>query len=269
MVTKRIANQGIFNENLRRSFEKLAADKTERDVDRLTCIRSQSSIPTLQVRRYTYESFHNSGAIQFVNNSSDSEFESLSPTKETFNRHNKSREVLRRNARKGSVGSATSSSSDSLKTNKCDDDKERDYRIKYDFNQKESDLLGHKKAIENLNRKLHIKQYENIRLKKENEDLKEESYKTALKLSDVGEDLERCREREEGLKFMVTRLSNIVQGQDEEIARLHHLDRNSDESHKVKAIENILKQTETKLVEQQEVNQQLRKYLEMLVLKLC
>ena len=128
-----------------------------------------------------------------------------------------------------------------------------------------------KPSIENLNRKLHIKQYENIRLKKENEDLKEESYKSALKLSDIEENLERCREREEGLKFMVTRLSNIVQGQDEEIARLHHLDRdrNSEESNKVKAIENILRQTETKLIEQQEVNQQLKKYLEMLVLKLC
>ena len=50
MVTKRIANQGIFNENLRRSFEKLVADKKDHanhDANlRLKLFRNQ---PTLQV----------------------------------------------------------------------------------------------------------------------------------------------------------------------------------------------------------------------------
>ena len=232
-------------------------------------------IHLLQVTRYKNGSIYNSGAIQFVNSSSDSDFESLSPTNETFNRNIRSREALRRNVRKGSLGSSGSSSSDSFKPNKCDDDKEKDFNRKYESNHKESLIQGLKKTIDNLNRKLHIKQYENTRLVKENEDLKEKTFQVSLKLSDIEDDLSRSSEREEGLQFMVSRLTNIVQAQDEEIARLHLTQRensgtlNKEDSNKLKDIEKILRQTETKLMEQQEVNQQLKRYLDMLVLKLC
>ena len=235
-----------------------------------------SSSNLLQVTRYKNNSVYNSGAIQFVNSSSDSDFESLSPTNETFTRNNRSREGLRRKLRKGSLGSSSSNSSDSLKPNKCDDDKEKDFKRKYEYNQKELVIQGLKKTVDDLNRKLQIRQYENTKLVKENEDLREQTFKVSLKLSDIEDDLSRSSEREEGLKFMVARLTNIVQAQDEEIARLHLRETaektgalNADAADKIKDLEKLLRQAETKLLDQQEVNQQLKRYLEMLVLKLC
>jgi len=265
-VTKRIANQGIFNENLRRSFEKLVADKKDHanhDANlRLKLFRNQ---PTLQVRRY------NAGAIQFVNSSSESELDSLSTNindKPNFSRNIRSREALRRNLRKGSVGSS-SNSSDSSFNNKCDDDKQRDYKRKYDFNQKDVVIQDLKKTNELLTRKLNSQNFENIRLRKENSELKEKEFRAAMKSSDLEEEVLRSKEREESLRFMLTRLSNIVQTQDEEIAELkHNKDTVNDDSSDVSELKMKLQKTEDSLSEQEEVNQQLKQYLQILVLKL-
>ena len=77
MVMKRISQQGIFNENLRRSFEKLVADK--RDLHEV-----KKGKPTKQ-RMFPKRE----GTIKFVNSSSESDLESLSPDISTFKPFNR------------------------------------------------------------------------------------------------------------------------------------------------------------------------------------
>ena len=79
---KRISQQGIFNENLRRSFEKLVADK--RDLYEV-----EKGIPIKRGKLPKRE-----GTIKFVNSSSESDLDSLSPdisAFKPFNRKFKSR----------------------------------------------------------------------------------------------------------------------------------------------------------------------------------
>ena len=90
-----------------------------------------------------------------------------------------------------------------------------------------------------------------------------------MKSSDLEEEVLRSKEREESLRFMLTRLSNIVQTQDEEIAELkHNKDTVNDDSSDVSELKMKLQKTEDSLSEQEEVNQQLKQYLQLLVLKL-
>ena len=72
MVMKRSSQQGIFNENLRRSFEKLVADKRDlHEVKKGKPIK-QRMFPKRE------------GTIKFVNSSSESDLDSLSPDISTF-----------------------------------------------------------------------------------------------------------------------------------------------------------------------------------------
>ena len=87
MVIKRISQQGIFNENLRRSFEKLVADKRDLKMERKVMPKRQrTSFPT------------GPRVIKLVNSSSESELDSMSPdistTFKPFNRKFKTRYVL-------------------------------------------------------------------------------------------------------------------------------------------------------------------------------
>ena len=77
MVMKRISQQGIFNENLRRSFEKLVADKRDLHEVKKGKPKKQRMFPKRE------------GTIKFVNSSSESDFESLSPDISTFKPFNR------------------------------------------------------------------------------------------------------------------------------------------------------------------------------------
>ena len=183
---------------------------------------------------------------------------------------------------------ANSSNSDILKTNKCDDDKQRDIRRKFDLSNKDRVILGLRKNLDALNSKLNAFTYQNIKLKKENADLKEREFELTLLSSGLEKQALTFNDREQNLEFVINRLSGIVQTQDHEIARLRELNnqemnrknlcscRNSDIKNKSffdakedKELSVQLKETEMKLSEQLEINQQLKQYLEIVLLKLC
>jgi len=278
-----ISQQGIFNENLRRSFEKLTADKSDIKKEKVNNIIFKKS--NLQK--------NHSGIIKIVNTSSESESDSLSPSTnipvKPFNRNVKTRGAIRRQGeQKQQQKLANSNNSDILKTNKCDDDKQRDIRRKFDLSNKDRVILGLRKNLDALNSKLNSFTYQNIKLKKENADLKEREFELTLLSSGLEKQALTFNEREQNLEFVINRLSGIVQTQDHEIARLRELNnqemnkknlcscRNSDIKNKsffaIKEDNELsvqLKETEIKLSEQLEINQQLKQYLEIVLLKLC
>ena len=77
MVMKRLQQQGIFNENLRRSFEKLVADKRDLHEVKNGTPKRIGMLPKRE------------GTIKFVNSSSESDLASLSPDISTFKPFNR------------------------------------------------------------------------------------------------------------------------------------------------------------------------------------
>ena len=145
-----------------------------------------------------------------------------------------------------------------------------------------------RKNLDALNSKLNAFTYQNIKLKKENADLKEREFELTLLSSGLEKQALTFNDREQNLEFVINRLSGIVQTQDHEIARLRELNnqemnrknlcscRNSDIKNKSffdakedKELSVQLKETKMKLSEQLEINQQLKQYLEIVLLKLC
>merc|ERR1712025_675886 len=112
---------------------------------------------------------------------------------------------------------------------------------------------------------------------------KEREFELTLLSSGLEKQALTFNEREQNLEFVINRLSGIVQTQDHEIARLREMNnknlcscRNSDIKNKsffaIKEDNGLsvqLKETEMKLSEQLEINQQLKQYLEIVLLKLC
>jgi len=278
-----ISKQGIFNENLRRSFEKLNADKSDIKKEKINSIFRKSNLQR-----------NHSGIIKIVNTSSESESDSLSPSTNVpvkpFNRNVKTRgAMIRRQGQQPQKKVSNSHNSDILKTNKCDDDKHRDIRKKFDLNNKDRVILGLRKNIDVLNSKLNAFTYQNIKLKQENADLKEREFELTLLSSNLEKQTLTFHEREQNLEFVINRLSGIVQTQDHEIARLREVNtqdmnrknlcscKNSEIKPKPsffgikedKELNVQLRDTEMKLSEQLEINQQLKQYLEIVLLKLC
>jgi len=277
-----ISKQGIFNENLRRSFEKLNADKSDIKKEKLNSNFRKSNLQR-----------NHSGIIKIVNTSSESESDSLSPSTnipvKPFNRNVKTRGAIIRRQGQQQQKLANYSNNDILKTNKCDDDKQRDIRKKFDLTNKDRVILGLRKNIDVLNSKLNAFTYQNIKLKQENADLKEREFELTLLSSNLEKQTLTFHEREQNLEFVINRLSGIVQTQDHEIARLRELNtqemnrknfcncKNSEIKPKPsfigkkedKDLNVKLKDTEMKLSEQLEINQQLKQYLEIVLLKLC
>jgi len=278
---RNISKQGIFNENLRRSFEKLNADKSDIKREKMNNVFRKSNLQR-----------NHSGIIKIVNTSSESESDSLSPSTnipvKPFNRNVKTRgAIIRKQGQQQKL--ANSSNSDILKKNKCDDDKQRDIRKKFDLTNKDRVILGLRKNIDVLMSKLNAFTYQNIKLKQENADLKEREFELTLLSSNLEKQTLTFHEREQNLEFVINRLSGIVQTQDHEIARLREVNtqdmnrknlcscKNNEIKPKPsffgikedKELNVQLRDTEMKLSEQLEINQQLKQYLEIVLLKLC
>jgi len=167
--------------------------------------------------------------------------------------------------------SGFSSSSSSYKFNKCDDEKEREINRK-EFLQKDGVIFNLRNNVESLNRKLEQLNVENNELKEENSDLKDKHFQYKLQCTELQRELQSAHEAEENLRGMISKLSNIVQSQDDEIARLSEntiLSNQNCRCDDYREISVKLKEAEIMLSEQTEVNKQLKQYLKTMLLKIC
>ena len=167
--------------------------------------------------------------------------------------------------------SGFSSSSSSYKFNKCDDEKEREINRK-EFLQKDGVIFNLRNNVESLNRKLEQLNVENNELKEENSDLKDKHFQYKLQCTELQRELQSAHEAEENLRGMISKLSNIVQSQDDEIARLSEntiLSNRNCRCDDYREISVKLKEAEIMLSEQTEVNKQLKQYLKTMLLKIC
>merc|ERR1712130_884609 len=271
MVLTKIARQGVFNENLRRSLDKLVADKSDlhKEIEKTQWVlektRPRRLGPGFKLKTL--------GGVRIVNSSSESELDSITPDMNTsfkpFNRKFKSRCAVRRQS--ASSESGFSSSSSSYKFNKCDDEKEREINKK-EFLQKDGVIFNLRNNVESLNRKLEQLNSENKKLKEENGDLKDTHFEYKLQCTNLQRELQSAHEAEENLRSMISKLSNIVQSQDDEIARLSENTITSIQNCRCGDYRDIsvkLKEAEIMLSEQTEVNKQLKQYLKTMLLKIC
>merc|ERR1712079_35237 len=246
MVITRIARQGVFNENLRRSLDKLVADKSDlhKEIEKTQWVlektRPRRLGPGFKLKPL--------GGVRIVNSSSESELDSITPDINTsfkpFNRKFKS---------------------------KCADEKEREINRK-EFLQKDGVIFNLRNNVESLNRKLELLNFENDKLKEENSDLKDKHFQYKLQCAELQEELQSAHEAEENLRGMISKLSNIVQSQDDEIARLSEntiLSNQNCRCDDYREISVKLKEAEIMLSEQTEVNKQLKQYLKTMLLKIC
>jgi len=271
-----LENQGVFNENLRRSFEKLSADK--------------SGVKYKKVNKMILnkkpKAGQDPGRIRIVStaSSSDTEPESNTSQGKPFNRESKTRGAVRRISSKQQFSSSSSTLS-SVKNNKCDDEKQSDIKQMFELNNKDGIIYRMRKNNEALGKKLQHITTENINLKRENFNLKEKEYNLHMKNSFLEKELLTSNDREESFKVMVSRFSEIIQSQDSEIAELKEKLKSNGNNLKQNSIfksplfyptptlelelQSKLKETEIRLNEQQDVNHQLKKYLEIMLLKFC
>ena len=147
---------------------------------------------------------------------------------------------------------------------------------KFDLNNKEGLIYKIRKNNESLNKKVQMITSENISLKQENQNLRDKEFSLICNNSKLQKELFDVNAREEAYKFMTSKLSSIVQSQDDEIADPKEKLRTSiKEKHwgyqnvNVNKLKDKLKENEIKLTEQKEVNHQLKQYLDMVLLKLC
>jgi len=272
MVIKRISQQGIFNENLRRSFEKLVADKRDLKMERKVMPKRQrTSFPT------------GPRVIKLVNSSSESELDSMSPdistTFKPFNRKFKTRCAMRRQASSDSGNSTASSSTFKFNYN----DKRKNENIV-----KDGMIFDLRKSIDSLNIRMTQIASENISLKHENIELRRREIMLSDERNELKNKLLLSKDTEINLGNLVSKLSNIVQSQDNEIALLNEretfnsskqkcekCDMNEKsyiikkEPHNQQDLLNRLDDAEVKLSEELEVNKQLKQYLEILLLQIC
>jgi len=110
------------------------------------------------------------------------------------------------------------------------------------------------------------------KLKDENSDLKDTYFEYKLQCTELQRELQSAHEAEENLRSMISKLSNIVQSQDDEIARLSENKISSNQNCRCVDYRDIsvkLKEAEIMLSEQTEVNKQLKQYLKTMLLKIC
>ena len=181
--------------------------------------------------------------------------------------------IFRCDVRRQSASSESgfSSSSSSYKFNKCDDEKEREINRK-EFLQKDGVIFNLRINVESLNKKLEQLNVENNELKEENSDLKDKHFQYKLQCTELQRELQSVHEAEENLRGMISKLSNIVQSQDDEIARLSEntiLSNQNCRCDDYREISVKLKEAEIMLSEQTEVNKQLKQYLKTMLLKIC
>ena len=286
---KRISQQGIFNENLRRSFEKLVADKRDLHEGEKKIQRK----PGMFQRR--------EGTIKFVNSSSESDLDSISPdisTHNPFNRKFKSRYIVSvilytvnesfvyRCAIRRQISSDSGNSTESSSFKFRLDAQKNDSDTMKDNSVKDIMIFDLRKSVDSLNLRLNQITSENIKLKAENIDLRRREENLSEERNELKNKLLATKDTEINLSNLVAKLSNIVQSQDNEIAMLNEKEassrvcRNCDldkgKRYLVKPspfdqfeLLHRLKMADVKLSEQVETNKQLKQYLEILLLKIC
>jgi len=271
-----LENQGVFNENLRRSFEKLSADKSG--------VRHKK-VNKMILKNKKSKAGQETGRIRIVStaSSSDTEVESSTSQEKPFSRESKSRGAVRRISSKQQFSSSSSTLSSVKQNNKCDDEKQSDIKQMFELNNKDGIIYRMRKNNEALGKKLQHITTENLNLKRENFNLKEKEYSLHMKNSLLEKELISSTDREKSFKVMMSRFSEIIQTQDSEIAELKEkLKTNGNNRNSIfksplfystptfeHELQSKLKETEMKLNEQQDVNLQLKKYLEIMLLKFC
>ena len=157
---------------------------------------------------------------------------------------------------------------------------------KNDNSVKDSMIFDLRKSVDSLNIRLNQNASENIRLKLENNDLRRREAMLAEERNELKNKLLLSKDTEINLGNLVSKLSNLVQAQDNEIAFLNEREastqmcRNCDndkrknnlvkkESFDQLDLLNRLNVAEVKLSEQVETNKQLKQYLEILLIQIC
>lgn len=151
---------------------------------------------------------------------------------------------------------------------------------------KDSMIFDLRKSVDSLNIRLNQNASENIRLKLENTDLKRREAMLSEERNELKNKLLFSKDTEINLGNLVSKLSNIVQSQDNEIAILKEREastqmcRNCDNDQgkhyfvKKESLGQLellhrLKVAEVNLSEQVETNKQLKQYLEILLIQIC
>ena len=164
---------------------------------------------------------------------------------------------------------------------------------------KEENISSLSEELARANRQLLQYDLDNLSLRKENSRLKEKQLSLSLLGSRLESELEIAKTREKEMVFVINKLNDIVQNLDQEIAQLreqncsyqrelkntgcqnctYNQNKNMrktlfgwmtvDETSRGELRDSKLLETESKLSEQIEVNNQLKQYLEIMLLKIC
>ena len=149
---------------------------------------------------------------------------------------------------------------------------------------KDNMIFDLRKSVDSLNIRLNQIASENIRLKLENSDLNKRETMLSEERNELKNKLLLSKDTEINLGNLVSKLSNIVQSQDNEIAMLkerelstkicNNCDNTKGKSYFVKKesfdqldLLHRLNMAEVKLSEQVETNKQLKQYLEILLIQ--
>ena len=191
---------------------------------------------------------------------------------------------MRRQASSDSGNSTASSSTFKFNYN----DKRKEVKNKNETIMKDGMIFDLRKSIDSLNIRMNQIASENISLKHENIELRRREILLSDERNELKNKLLLSKDTEINLGNLVSKLSNIVQSQDNEIALLNEretfnsskqkcekCDMNEKsyiikkEPHNQQDLLNRLDDAEVKLSEELEVNKQLKQYLEILLLQIC
>ena len=145
---------------------------------------------------------------------------------------------------------------------------------------KDNMIFDLRKSVDSLNIRLNQNASENIGLKLENNDLRKREAVLSEERNELKNKLLLSKDTEINLGNVISKLSNIVQSQDNEIAILKERCKNCDNDQrksyfvKKESLNQLdllhrLNVAEVKLSEQVETNKQLKQYLEILLIQIC
>ena len=172
-----------------------------------------------------------------------------------------------------------------------DESEEPEFNIR-----KDKEISSLSSELRRVKHKLLECEIDNLALRKENSKLEEKQLRNSRLCTRLESELRFAKSQENEMIFVINKLNKIIQNQDEEIAKLKEENRfvpeqvnkpicqtclESQRSPVKKTIFGWMKQdaldhrdsklleTESKLSEQIEVNNQLKQYLELMLLKIC
>ena len=200
---------GIFNENLRRSFERLDADKSD-----------MNARAAQQVRLVQRPHPIKPGKIILVNTSSEEEQEDrkVSLNKKYLRRDSKTRAAIKRGSRQLIVRQNSSSSSAYGSEKSERQETERNNQL--ELIMKDNNILSLTKELNFVKGKLQQCDFDNKRLKEENSLLSEKLLSYSILTSRLESELQFSKSQGTEMTFLINKLNTIVQNQDQEIAEL-------------------------------------------------